>query len=52
VHGGIGYTWECDLHLWLKRIQALNNAFGTPDEHARRLAALYSEGRRVGLTGE
>jgi alkylation response protein AidB-like acyl-CoA dehydrogenase len=23
VHGAIGYTWECDLHLWLKRAYAL-----------------------------
>jgi alkylation response protein AidB-like acyl-CoA dehydrogenase len=49
VHGSIGYTWECDLHLWLKRIQVLNNSFGTPAEHARRLAVLYSDGHRVGL---
>jgi alkylation response protein AidB-like acyl-CoA dehydrogenase len=50
VHGGIGYTWDFDLHFWLKRIQVLDNAFGTPDEHARRLATLYEDDGRVGLT--
>jgi alkylation response protein AidB-like acyl-CoA dehydrogenase len=49
VHGGIGYTWECDLHFWLKRIQVLVNWFGTPDDHARQLAALYSTGYVSGL---
>jgi alkylation response protein AidB-like acyl-CoA dehydrogenase len=50
VHGGIGYTWDCDLHFWLKRIQVLVNWFGTPDHHARQLAALYSTGYQGGLT--
>ena len=39
VHGGIGYTWDCDLQLWLKRIQALNAWFGTPDHHLGLLAS-------------
>jgi alkylation response protein AidB-like acyl-CoA dehydrogenase len=37
VHGGIGYTWECDLHLWMKRCQALEGAWGSTDEQWRRL---------------
>jgi alkylation response protein AidB-like acyl-CoA dehydrogenase len=28
VHGAIGYTWECDLHLWMKRTWALSAAWG------------------------
>lgn len=28
VHGAMGYTWECDLHLWLKRTQTLLAAWG------------------------
>jgi alkylation response protein AidB-like acyl-CoA dehydrogenase len=28
VHGAIGYTWDCDLHLWLKRIHVLEGLFG------------------------
>lgn len=37
VHGGIGYTWECDLHLWMKRSQALEGAWGNADRHWRHL---------------
>jgi alkylation response protein AidB-like acyl-CoA dehydrogenase len=50
VHSGIGYTWECDLHFWLKRIQVLNNWLGTPDEHLHKLANLYATQRQGGLT--
>lgn len=28
-HGGIGFTWEHDLHMWLKRGKALELAYGT-----------------------
>ena len=38
VHGGIGYTWEVDLHLWMKRAWALEAAFGSPRWHRRRIA--------------
>ncbi|MGZ4208734.1 MAG: acyl-CoA dehydrogenase family protein [Actinomycetota bacterium] len=37
-HGGIGFTWEHDLHIWLKRGLALQGAFGTPAEHRAMLA--------------
>jgi alkylation response protein AidB-like acyl-CoA dehydrogenase len=39
VHGGMGYTWEADPHLFLKRAWALDCLFGTADEHAAGLAA-------------
>ncbi len=39
VHGGMGFTWEVDVHLYLKRAWALNTVFGTPTEHADALAA-------------
>ena len=38
--GAIGYTQEHDLHLWMKRIWALNAAWGNPDEHRARVATL------------
>jgi len=38
VHGGIGFTWEADVHLFLKRAWLLNTVFGTPAEHADNLA--------------
>jgi len=33
VHGAIGYTWECDLHLFLKRAWALAAAWGDAGHH-------------------
>lgn len=38
-HGGIGFTWEHDLHLWLKRGKALELAYGSPASHRARLSA-------------
>ena len=37
VHGAIGYTWECDLHLYLKRTWALSEAWGSATDHRARL---------------
>jgi alkylation response protein AidB-like acyl-CoA dehydrogenase len=37
VHGAIGYTWECDLHLFLKRAWALAPAWGDAAEHRSRV---------------
>jgi alkylation response protein AidB-like acyl-CoA dehydrogenase len=37
VHGAIGYTWECDLHLFLKRTWALAEAWGSAGDHRARL---------------
>lgn len=38
LHGGIGVTWEHDLHLYLRRATANRATHGTPDEHAERIA--------------
>jgi len=38
VHGAIGYTWECDAHLWMKRAWALGSAWGDAASHRRRVA--------------
>jgi alkylation response protein AidB-like acyl-CoA dehydrogenase len=40
VHGGIGFTWEHDLHLFLKRAQLDQLSFGDASYHRERLAAL------------
>ncbi len=40
VHGGMGFTWEVDAHLYLKRAWALTPCFGSLDDHAERIAAL------------
>jgi alkylation response protein AidB-like acyl-CoA dehydrogenase len=40
VHGGIGFTWEHDLHFYLKRSKANALMFGSAAEHRERVAAL------------
>jgi alkylation response protein AidB-like acyl-CoA dehydrogenase len=40
VHGGIGFTWEHDSHLYLKRAKLDEVLFGTPSWHRRRLASM------------
>jgi alkylation response protein AidB-like acyl-CoA dehydrogenase len=38
VHGAIGYTWECDLQLFMKKAWALIPAWGSASFHRRRVA--------------
>ncbi len=40
VHGGIGYTWEHDLHLFIRRAYASEHLMGTAGWHHDRLADL------------
>jgi alkylation response protein AidB-like acyl-CoA dehydrogenase len=45
VHAGIGYTYEHDLHMWMKRTWSLSSVYGDTTFHRRRVAdALLSEG--------
>jgi alkylation response protein AidB-like acyl-CoA dehydrogenase len=39
LHGGIGVTWEHDLHLYLRRATVDRAVHGTPEDHADRVAA-------------
>jgi alkylation response protein AidB-like acyl-CoA dehydrogenase len=38
VHGAMGYSWEVDVHFFLKRSIALSTWWGTPALHRRRVA--------------
>jgi len=40
LHGGIGYTWENDLHLFLRRARVGDLQFGGAAEHERRASRL------------
>jgi alkylation response protein AidB-like acyl-CoA dehydrogenase len=42
IHGGIGYTWEHDLHLFLRRVYASEGLLGSAEEHRARLADLLA----------
>jgi alkylation response protein AidB-like acyl-CoA dehydrogenase len=44
VHGAIGYTWEVDLHQWMKRAWALDAAWGTGAWHRARVASAVLDG--------
>ena len=37
LHGGIGFTWENDTHLWFKRAKTSEVLFGTPAQHRERM---------------
>jgi alkylation response protein AidB-like acyl-CoA dehydrogenase len=43
VHGGIGFTWEHDLHFFLKRARANAILYGSAREHRERVAGLALE---------
>jgi hypothetical protein len=41
LHGGIGYTWESGIHVYLKRAALNRSLFGSPADHRRALAKRY-----------
>lgn len=43
VHGGVGFTWEHDLHLYLKRIQLTARLMGDAPSHRRRVTRLLRD---------
>jgi alkylation response protein AidB-like acyl-CoA dehydrogenase len=38
LHGGIGYTWEHDMHLYVRRAKTDSLLIGSPGEHRERIA--------------
>jgi alkylation response protein AidB-like acyl-CoA dehydrogenase len=49
VHGAIGYTWEQDLHIWMRRAWSLEQAWGRSDFHRARVEqAILADGARLG----
>lgn len=49
VHGAIGYTWEQDLHLWMRRAWSLERDFGDSQLHEDRIAAfVLADGAPIG----
>src|SRR5262249_44370056 len=51
VHGGIGFTWEHDAHLFMRRAGALAALFGPPEQAATDVYRLAAAGvsRPVGV---
>jgi alkylation response protein AidB-like acyl-CoA dehydrogenase len=40
AHGGIGFTWECDVQIWFKRVMFDRLWLGAPELHRERFAQL------------
>ncbi len=40
LHGGYGFTWECEVQMWFKRIMFNRSLIGSPDQHRERMAEL------------
>jgi alkylation response protein AidB-like acyl-CoA dehydrogenase len=49
-HGGVGFTWDFDVHLYLKRARLSQQLYGNPAFHRAQLARLLS-GRSGGAVG-
>ncbi len=45
IHGGVGFTWEFDIHLFLKRGKLLEYAFGDASFHRERVASTVLDGK-------
>ncbi|MFT7048420.1 MAG: alkylation response protein AidB-like acyl-CoA dehydrogenase [Halioglobus sp.] len=49
AHGAMGYTWEVDLHIFMKKAWALANTWGDEGFHKTRVADyIFSEGAMLG----
>ena len=49
VHGAMGYTWEVDLHIFMKKAWALANSWGDAGFHKSRVAhTIFAEGAALG----
>ena len=49
VHGAMGYTWEVDLHIFMKKAWALANTWGDAGFHKARVADhIFAHGARLG----
>jgi alkylation response protein AidB-like acyl-CoA dehydrogenase len=49
VHGGMGFTWENDLHLYYRRAKASETAFGDSTYHRERIARLVIDAGAVSV---
>jgi alkylation response protein AidB-like acyl-CoA dehydrogenase len=47
IHGGMGFTWENDLHLYYRRAKASETAFGDATFHRERIASMVIDAGSV-----
>ncbi|MGI9280754.1 MAG: acyl-CoA dehydrogenase family protein [Endozoicomonas sp.] len=49
AHGAMGYTWEVDLHIFMKRAWALDASYGSQGFHKKRVKdSILAEGALLG----
>ena len=42
MHGGIGFTWDNDTHLWFKRAKSSEILFGDANEHREKMMQAWA----------
>ena len=47
VHGGMGFTWENDIHLYYRRAKASETSFGDATFHRERIASLVIDAQQI-----
>ena len=47
LHGGVGFTWEYDVHLYFKRALSAGQLLGAPAWHRQRLARRVLDGEEI-----
>jgi len=52
VHGGMGFTWENDVHLFYRRAKASELALGDGAFHRERIAKLVVDAQQTGTEDE
>jgi alkylation response protein AidB-like acyl-CoA dehydrogenase len=52
VHGGMGFTWENDAHLYYRRAKASEVMFGDATHHREQIAKLVIDARLVSKRSE
>jgi alkylation response protein AidB-like acyl-CoA dehydrogenase len=50
VYGALGYTWEQDLHIWMRRAWSLEAAWGNGAWHRGRVADAILDGEGAAPT--
>ena len=51
IHGGMGFTWENDLHLYYRRAKASETMLGDATFHRERLAQLVVDAGAKTVSG-
>ncbi|MBD2858344.1 acyl-CoA/acyl-ACP dehydrogenase [Spongiibacter sp. KMU-158] len=47
MHGGVGFTWEYDVHLFFKRAKASEHFLGNSAQHRERIATMLLDEKRL-----